>query len=265
MERGERHLGRARQVEVVLGQRVDLLLGVGEEAGAVERLLAHEHRRDHRLEPLPAEHARAPSARARARASRAGPSGRRSASRPRARPPPCRRGRRAARGGRGPSSPPRRPRAAPRPPRAPTGRAGSAALRARAWSCSSTRVDLALKLLHLAPRRRASPRSRPTRPRRSASPRRSVVGRVLLGAQLLELGQQLAPARVERQQLVERVAPRRGAPARREPAPGRAVSPSGRARPAGLGLLAAAPRRPSTSRGTRPPRRPPRRRRCSRA
>ena len=52
MQRRQRHLGGADQVEVVLGQAVDLLLGVGQEAGPVQRLLADEHRRDHRLEPL---------------------------------------------------------------------------------------------------------------------------------------------------------------------------------------------------------------------
>ena len=55
MQGGERDLGGADQVELVLGQAVDLLLGVGQHAGAVERLLAHEHRRDHRLEALAAQ------------------------------------------------------------------------------------------------------------------------------------------------------------------------------------------------------------------
>ena len=43
--------GRGRR----LGQVVDLLLGVGQEAGAVERLLADEHRRDDRLEAVAAQ------------------------------------------------------------------------------------------------------------------------------------------------------------------------------------------------------------------
>ena len=55
MQRGERDLGRADEVEVVVGQPVDLLLGVGQEAGAVQRLLAHEHRRDDRLEAVAAQ------------------------------------------------------------------------------------------------------------------------------------------------------------------------------------------------------------------
>src|SRR4051794_36689254 len=37
----ERHLRRPREIEVVGRDLVDLLLGVGEEAGAEERLLAH--------------------------------------------------------------------------------------------------------------------------------------------------------------------------------------------------------------------------------
>ena len=40
------------EIEVVVGQAVDLLLGVGQEARAVERALAHEHRRDDRLEAV---------------------------------------------------------------------------------------------------------------------------------------------------------------------------------------------------------------------
>ena len=55
MQRGERDLGRADEVQVVLGQVVDLLLGVGQHARAVERLLAHEHRRDDRLEAVAAQ------------------------------------------------------------------------------------------------------------------------------------------------------------------------------------------------------------------
>ena len=55
VHRGQRHLGGADEVEVVVGQGVDLLLGVGQKAGAVQRLLADEHRRDHRLKALAAE------------------------------------------------------------------------------------------------------------------------------------------------------------------------------------------------------------------
>jgi hypothetical protein len=52
VQRRQGDLGGAGQVEVVGGQVVDLLLGVGQEAGAVERLLADEDGRDHRLEAL---------------------------------------------------------------------------------------------------------------------------------------------------------------------------------------------------------------------
>ena len=55
MQRGERDLAGADEVQVVLGQVVDLLLGVGQEAGAVEGVLAHEHGRDHRLEAVAAQ------------------------------------------------------------------------------------------------------------------------------------------------------------------------------------------------------------------
>ena len=52
MQRGERDLARADQVERVVGQAVDLLLGVGQEAGPVQRLLAHQHGRHDRLEAV---------------------------------------------------------------------------------------------------------------------------------------------------------------------------------------------------------------------
>ena len=52
VQRGERDLRGADQVEVVVGQRVDLLLGVGEEPGAVQRGLAHQDGRYHGLEPV---------------------------------------------------------------------------------------------------------------------------------------------------------------------------------------------------------------------
>ena len=50
VQRRQRDLRGADQVQLVLGNAVDLLLGVGKHAGAEERLLAHEHRRDHRRE-----------------------------------------------------------------------------------------------------------------------------------------------------------------------------------------------------------------------
>ena len=105
MQRGQRHLRGADQVEVVVGQPVDLLLGVGQHAGPVQRLLAHQHRRDHRLEALGQRASRARSARAPARAARAARAGRQSASPTAARRAPCRSSRRPARGGRARSRP----------------------------------------------------------------------------------------------------------------------------------------------------------------
>ena len=55
VQRGQRHLGGADQIEVVVGKPIDLLLGVGQEAGAVQRPLAHQHGRDHRLEAVAAQ------------------------------------------------------------------------------------------------------------------------------------------------------------------------------------------------------------------
>ena len=55
VQRGERDLGGADQVELIRGQAVDLLLGVGQEAGPEQRALAHQHRRDHRLEAVRAQ------------------------------------------------------------------------------------------------------------------------------------------------------------------------------------------------------------------
>jgi hypothetical protein len=55
VERRQGHLGGADQVQVVVGQAVDLLLGIRQEAGPVEGALAHEHGRHHGLESLAAE------------------------------------------------------------------------------------------------------------------------------------------------------------------------------------------------------------------
>ena len=59
MQRGQRDLGGADEEELVALDLVDHLALAGEEAGAVERPLADEHRRHHRLEAL----ARGPSRR----------------------------------------------------------------------------------------------------------------------------------------------------------------------------------------------------------
>ena len=55
VQRRERHLARADEEQLVLGERVDLVLGVRQEAGAEERLLADEDGRDDRLEPVSAQ------------------------------------------------------------------------------------------------------------------------------------------------------------------------------------------------------------------
>ena len=55
VQRGERNLGGAHEEELIRREAVDLLLGVGQEAGAVQRPLAHQHRRDHRLEAVRAQ------------------------------------------------------------------------------------------------------------------------------------------------------------------------------------------------------------------
>ena len=52
MKRGKRHLRGPNQVELIVGQTVDLLLRVGQKAGAVQGPLAHQHRRHDRLEAL---------------------------------------------------------------------------------------------------------------------------------------------------------------------------------------------------------------------
>ena len=217
MQRGERDLARPDQVEVVVGEAVDLLLGVGQEAGAEERLLAHQHRRDHRLEACAAQQLERPAdereleqhelalqvGEARARHARGAR--------------PCRSRCRRARGGRGrvrPASPTSRDDRRPRRRRVGSGRLGSAA------STASSSASTAASSLARAPsaagdlaHRARSPRRRPRPPAwRRRSPRRLV----LLGAQRLELGQQLAPLLVEREHLVElrASAPRRASAAR---------------------------------------------------
>ena len=70
MQRGERDLGGADEEQLVVRRGVDLLLGVRQEAGAVQSPLAHQDRRDHRFEALPGA-SPAPTAPAQARASRA--------------------------------------------------------------------------------------------------------------------------------------------------------------------------------------------------
>ena len=98
VHRREPDLGRAGEVELVALDLVDVHLVGRQEAGAVHRLLAHEHRRQHGHEALLRRAGRARSGRARARAARRRRCGSRSASRrpsPRA---PCRSSRTPARG-----------------------------------------------------------------------------------------------------------------------------------------------------------------------
>ncbi len=52
MQPGQRHFGRARQIQVVVVQRVDVPAVGREEARAVHRLLAHQHRRQRRGVPV---------------------------------------------------------------------------------------------------------------------------------------------------------------------------------------------------------------------
>ena len=195
---------------------------------------------------------------------------RRSASRPRARRPPCPPNRRAARGGRAPWPPPRRPRAAPRPRRARSGPPGWAARPGRPSASTPGR----------AARRRAPSRASEA-PRHLLDRRRGVLARalqladllgglVLRSPQLLELRQHGAPA------LVQLRAPRR---AERGPPRGAQRVTSGLRVLADLaevehgrsgwppGPTRSRPRRrspcPSTPRGSRRSGPPPCRPRCS--
>ena len=223
VQRGERDLGRADEVQVVLGQVVDLLLGVGQHARAVQRLLADEHRRDDRLEALARAASPAPSARARARGTRGRRAGRRSASPTGARRAPCRCARRRARGGRGRSSWPRRPRAGPCPRRARRGRAGCRASRAAASRSRSSasrsapsRLTSAGDLLHPRDRRRRVL----ARPLGAAD---LLGGLVLLGAQRPRTRAIAARQRSSSssQRSSASALPRRAGPARRAPRRGR--------------------------------------------
>ena len=151
MQRGQRDLRGADEVQVVVGQAVDLLLGVGQEAGSVQRALAHEHGRDDRLEALRRAASRARSGRARTRASQGPRAGRQTASPTGARP--------RSMSIRGPASsrwscrwrPPRRPRAGPCPRRARRAPAGSAAPRARRRARARTAVSSSLSARPRAP------------------------------------------------------------------------------------------------------------------
>ena len=236
MERRQRDLRGADQEQLVAGDLVDHLPLAGEEAGAVERALADEHRRDHRHEPLARRPARSRSAPGPARPAPGRPAGRRSASpRPRAAfsisiQPLARPRSRWSRisnsnSGRSPTS--RKTTASssvsrPAPP-APEGWAASDMSSSRFASTSassaSSSLHLGAHLAHLGDHGLGVLAGALRR-------RRSIGGAVLPRPPLLDLGQQLPAALVEAQQLVERLG---GAAARQRG-------------PRGLGILADARR-----------------------
>ena len=271
MQRRQRHLARAHEVQVVVGEAVDLLLGVGQEAGAVERLLAHEHGRDHRLEAVAAQHLERPAderqleqhevalevGEARARDARA--------------PPPCRSTRPRGRGGRAACSI-RRGSPTSRSVSSASAAVGSGGLGSEASAASSAastaasssrqRLDAARDLLHLGDRGGGVLA-------RLLGLRDPLRGLVLARAQrprppaAAHAGARRAPA----PRRAARPSRRRAAPAPPVPPRGPGGSPSGRARaapqPAPAGCRP--PACPSSSRRSARPPRPPCRPRCSAA
>ena len=214
MQAGQRDLGGAGEEELVLGDLVDLVAVAGQEAGPLQRLFADQDRRDHRLVALGRGPARSRSGPGPARAAPGRPSGRRSASR-RAAPPasmsirpssvPISRWSRGSKSNSGGSPTSRRTTASSSV--IPSGASGSGRL-------GSASGELA----------RARPRPAPARPCRTRSVSFSpctvghqllgVLARLLgladllgerlaLGLGALDLGQQLAAAGVEGQQLVD--------------------------------------------------------------
>ena len=160
VQRRQRDLGGADEVQLVLGHVVDLLLGVRQKAGPVQRAFAHEHRRDHRFEAVPAQLLKRPAHErqlehhevafqvGKARARQVAPRD------------PCRSPRPRARGDRAAGTTARgaRPRRAALRPRARaprSDRAGSAAAQAPPRARSWTTRQLALELLGLSARPRA--------------------------------------------------------------------------------------------------------------
>ena len=204
VQRRERHLARPREVQRVVGEPVDLLLGVGQEARAEQRLLAHEHRRDDRLEAVAAEQLDRPAHErqleqhevARRYAKRE-PATRAPASMS-IRPPASSRWSRAESITRGsPTS--RSDRVA-----VGRGRVGRVGQRGERLDAARTRARRARSRAPSASvRAAASRRSPPRRPRRTSSPRRSPP-RPRCGARAgAHLGLELAPALVERERAVE--------------------------------------------------------------
>ena len=198
MQRGQRPPREVpTRYSVVGGQVVDLLLGVGQEAGPEQRLLAHEHRRDDRLEAVAAELLQRPAHERELEQDEVAAQVGEARPRQARRRAPCRSGRRPARGGPWRPRPTRarRARRRRRPRRRRSGRAGSGASASAPCSSASTALELGVErpsrardLLHA---RRSPPRRRRPRawPRRSRPP-----AVVLLGAQPLDLRDQLAPA-----------------------------------------------------------------------
>ena len=196
VEAGERDLGRTGQVEVVVGERVDVRALGGEEAGAVHRLLADEHRREHR--DVPVRHGRVDreAVERRARAGRCRRRGSRSASRRAARRAPSRSGRsRCARGRAGPGSPTRRSSSASSSV-SPSGEEGSGGF----GTCSSRRSRSASAA---ASSSSAALSSSFTRFSSSSCGRRRLALQLQLAAQLVRARDELAPALVGREQRVE--------------------------------------------------------------
>ena len=239
MQRRERDLRGADQEELVALDLVDHLALAGEEPGAVQRSLADEDRRHHRLEALAAHRLDREAGSAPARPSPGRRAGRRSAS-PRPRRPSRPRSSRArgrGRGGRGarsrscgrsPTS--RSVTASSSPPSGASGcgRFGSVAAsasRSPSTSASSACIDLSsaesffMRSITLASVLAGALGRARSRRRRWFCSR----------AASLDLGQQLAPARVELEQLVEVAVRARGAPARPGRAPGPRGSRAGRA------------------------------------
>ena len=228
MQRGERDLRGADQEQLVARDLVDHLPLAGEEAGAEQRALADEHRRHDRLEALArgqldreahqrqldhhqvAEQVGEPRARGLGRLLHLDPAVRDA----------------RGRGGRGPRSRTRPLADLAQRDRVvlarPSGASGSGRFGSVARELVAPRLDLG-ELAPRAPSSRRRPRASRRSARSASSPARlaaaiSSEAAVLPRAPLLDLGQQLAAARVELEQLVERL----GGAAARERRPGRA-------------------------------------------
>ena len=228
VQRRQRHLRGPDQEQLVARDLVDHLPLAGEEAGAEQRALADQHRRHDRHETLARRPARSRSGSAPARPSPGRRAGRRTATRTPPPPSPSRssRSRARARGGRGPRSrssgrsPTSRSVTAsssvtrPGPPG--SGRLGSSASSSSRFA--STSASSASSSFSSALTSRISAITWLGVAARALRRRDLVRGAVLPGPPLLDLGQQLAAARVEAQAARRGHRRRRGARAR--PGPG---------------------------------------------